>query len=245
MILWLLLKFQPCTEKPLHAYFIQHSGCMELRLLQCRDDHSKPWKESRPLLHKTWALSWQWLQRIWKCWNWIYPQFQLHLSERLKQQWNFKGKSSYKTNGFSLSVSRWLIPGAVGVSEWLIMEFWKSQRIKRGSDWGLIILFSALALSKALLNGSSKNFSLKKAKENIKIILVCDLGSHIKKKLKQDRLKVVLFFIKIRCLVFRTSICLFSFFFFNLCVYSQSQYKLADWAFWNICYLAWHISLEL
>lgn len=51
------------------------------------------WKESRLLLHKSQAFSWQWLQRIWKCWNWIDFQFQHHLSERINQQWNFAGEN--------------------------------------------------------------------------------------------------------------------------------------------------------
>lgn len=51
------------------------------------------WKESRLLLHKSQAFSWQWLQRIWKCWNWIYSQFQHHLCERINQQWNFAGEN--------------------------------------------------------------------------------------------------------------------------------------------------------
>lgn len=51
----LLLKFQLCGETIL-ADCIQHPGCMELRSLQCRDDHSECWTESRLLLHNSSAF---------------------------------------------------------------------------------------------------------------------------------------------------------------------------------------------
>lgn len=88
----LLLKFRPCREKAMRADCIQHPGCMELRSLHCRYDRSERWTVSRPLLHKTRALSWQRLRRIWKCWNWIYSEFRHHPSERVNRQWNFKGE---------------------------------------------------------------------------------------------------------------------------------------------------------
>lgn len=103
----LLLKFQPYGQN-VWADYIQCLGCMELRSLQCCDDHSKRWMESRLLLHKTWALSWQWLWRIWKCWNWIYSQFQHHLSESTGNGIS-RGESSYKTNGFLLSLCQDII----------------------------------------------------------------------------------------------------------------------------------------
>lgn len=87
------------------------------------------------------------------------------------------GKSPIKLMAFySLSVSRWLIPGAGGASEQLRREFWKSWRSKRGFDRGLIILFSALALSKALLIRSQKEFFLQKVKGKRQDNLALQLG---------------------------------------------------------------------